>query len=118
MDMQLAHDIAERADIDLFGPVQARQGTRRQVGFVCQADTVGPVEIADLDKARFLRHQDQPRIAGIVHEQDTAQAETAETGRIGGQPRVRFEYRHLKAFPLNPAGSGDCICPTGGPANR
>ena len=73
MDMQLPHDVAERARIDLGAAGHVLQRLRHHVGLEGQHGLVERRQVVDLLDARPLRHQHQPRPAAVVHQPEFAQ---------------------------------------------
>ena len=78
MDVQLAHDIAERADIDLVDARWLR--TKRDAAAISSisAARASGVEIDDLDEIRSAAGRGSARDSGVVHQQQARQREIAD----------------------------------------
>src|SRR6185312_12440836 len=63
VDVQLAHDIAQRAQIELVAGHHRAQCTGSEVCLAPQGDLLVLAQVVDLDQAAAARHQDQPAIA-------------------------------------------------------
>lgn len=91
MDMQLPHLVADSPDIELFRPYHLLQGMAGCGDFLHQHGAVRGIEIHQLDQIRLLRHQHQPREAGIVQQQDAREAKPDNGQGILVQLRVEGE---------------------------
>lgn len=89
--MQLRHEIAERADVQLVARRHVPQRVRRAAQLRHQQRTVVLDEIRDLDRLLAHRHENEPREPRIVHQQRGAEIEIAHRRGIGGKARVEVE---------------------------
>ena len=88
MDMQLRHHIAQGADIELGDAGQASHDLAARA-------TISSINTARSAAGRSMisttsvpaRHQHQPGIARIVHQQHTAERPVGDEGRVGCQAR-------------------------------
>ena len=82
MHVQLRHLISERGDIELFALGDIFQRARRCGDFAEQLHLRILLEIDEFDEAGQARHQDQPRIVGVVRQQRAGKREVADRNRV------------------------------------
>lgn len=93
MHVKLPDDVAERADIDLFGAGRLLQARRHQIGLEGQHRLVERSQFEDLLYVGALGYEDQPRPAPIVHQPHLAQPERADRDAVALKSLVKREGR-------------------------
>ena len=73
VDMELGHEIAEGGDIHLVGLEVHRHQMGDVARFMDELDLILMLEFINFAQAGALGHEDQPRVIGIVHQQDAAE---------------------------------------------
>jgi GNAT superfamily N-acetyltransferase len=86
--MKLRHDIADRRDIELVAPGHVLEHTGEERDLFHQLVLLRVVEVDDLDGAGVARHQDEPRIVGVVHEQHARERQIADRNGVAGKLRI------------------------------
>src|SRR5690606_3496000 len=71
---------------------------RGQVDLVGEAVPLLRVEVDELDRPGHARYQDQPRVVGIVHQPQFAQAEGSHRMGVLGQLRIQVPGFHGAAY--------------------
>ena len=102
MDMQLAHDVAERAGLILVQPVDPLQRLRRPCWSRRSASPGRAASGRGFPRCRALRHQHQPRPAAVVHERAVRTAPATSRLAVGFEP-------WSSANPALAAGSMGCF---------
>src|SRR5512132_2923640 len=92
MDVQLRHQVAECREVELVGPKRLRNRPGYQGDLLDQRQPVGFRQLEDLAGAFPLRHQDEPRIRRVVHQQQLAQAETTEADGVSSEAGMQVEH--------------------------
>ncbi len=89
--MKLRNGIAQSPYI-YFAALRCRLHKLGRMGnFTPQLRLLFRGEIKDLGQAISLRHQDEPGIAAIVHQQDRTQWPVANPDSVGGKARIKRE---------------------------
>ena len=73
MDVQLRNDIAQRANVDLVGVHYPLQRSGHRFNFLEQDGALGSRQVMQVTQILDSRHEDAPRKAVVVHEQQFAQ---------------------------------------------
>src|SRR4029077_1616466 len=89
MHMQLWHLVPQRGDIELVALGDAFQRTRRCGDFTEQLHLRILLEIDELYETGQARHQDQPRIVGVVRQQRTSKRQVADRNCVLRELRVQ-----------------------------
>jgi hypothetical protein len=89
MHVQLRHLISERSDVELVTPSDAFQRARRCSDFAEQLHLRVFFKIDELDEAGQARHQDQPRVVGVVREQRAGKRQVADRNRVLRELRMQ-----------------------------
>src|SRR3546814_3501419 len=69
VDVELRHQVAERADVDLVGREARLKGAGGAADLLGELLPCAAVEVMDLLEVRAARHQDEPGIDLVVHQQ-------------------------------------------------
>jgi hypothetical protein len=85
MQVELADDIAERADIDLVRPHVTPQESRCATCLVHQLRLAREPKIDQFDHPFPPWHKDKPRPAGVVHQQRPGERPVANDKRVGAR---------------------------------
>lgn len=89
--MQLPHDVAQCADVEFVAGCRLAQHSRGLLYFLPKRSPCFVRQIEYLHAAGYSWHQDQPRIARVVHQQYVAQGKGSDVVRIGLESRVQRE---------------------------
>ncbi|KAG1388902.1 hypothetical protein G6F59_015761 [Rhizopus arrhizus] len=85
VEMQLAHDVAQRADVDLLHAVGALQGLAGAVELGAQLVLLLAVQLDPLGHPGQARYQHQPGESFVVHQPHLRQRSFGHQHAIGGQ---------------------------------
>lgn len=89
--VQLRHHVAERRDVELVPAEVRHQRAPQQRRFRPETCQVGRREVVDLAQSGPARHQDQPRVVPVPHQQHTAQRQVTHHRAIGRERRMQLE---------------------------
>jgi hypothetical protein len=108
MHVDLADDIAERADIDFVRPGVSLEKARGVSRLLDQLRPIAGVEVGKLNQPVAPRDQDESGPAGVVHQQDARERHVADNERIAGESFVeRKAHAHQTSLaPLAGRGPG------------
>lgn len=93
--VELADHIAQVSDIHLVRTEGVLEHLCQQRGLAPQRLLVIDIELEQLGDILPPRHQDEPRIAGIVHQQQAAEGKVAEQQGVLLQPGIQSEHTDL-----------------------
>jgi len=94
MHVQLRHQIAERADIDLRSTADGLQQSSGPCNLFDQHAAIRFGKVEQFDGIVSTRHKDEPRVTRIVHQQDARKRPIGYGRRVGCQARMKNELGH------------------------
>jgi len=83
MHVQLRHQIAERAYVDLRGTADALQQSSGPCDLFDQHAAIRSGKVEQFDCIVSTRHKDEPRVTRIVHQQDARKRPIGYGRRVG-----------------------------------
>lgn len=104
VDVQLRNDIAQRANVDLVGIHYPLQRSGHRFNFLEQDGALGSRQVMQLTQILDTRHEDAPRKAVVVHEQQFAQRQPGYRHAISCQPRMQGKCQ-AGSVPFHPVTS-------------
>jgi len=94
MHMQLRHQIAERADIDLRSSADRHQQSSCPCDLFDQHTAIWFGKVEQFDGIVSTWHKDEPRVTRIVHQQDARKRPIGYGRRVACQARMKRELGH------------------------
>ena len=88
VQVQLRHLVAERRDIQLVAAERLHQERGKVTGLAQQLQAVVVGELVDFPYIFAVRHENEPGVIAIVHQQQTTQRIAPQRMAIGAQLRV------------------------------
>lgn len=88
VDMQLRNHVAQCRDIELVCMKYPFKGNGQLHGFVQQAVTIGMLQFMNFTNICASRHQDEPGVSAVVHQQKPGKREIADSYCIGRELRM------------------------------
>ena len=104
MQVKLAHDVAERADIDLVGLRMRLAESGGQSRLFNEPRAVARLEVRQLDEAFAPGDQNELGPARVVHQQHARERQVGDGERVPCEPLVEREAHADHACPCGPLG--------------
>lgn len=93
VQMQLGYQVTQGSNIHLARLKEVRQGFRQETGFMHELLAIIQRQMVDLRHPGAARHQNEPGVVGIVHQQQPTQGKITHRQGIGCQPRIQFKFK-------------------------
>ncbi len=94
MHMQLGNDVAKRSDVELVERTKLAQRSVDPMDFTEQLMLPSAIEVSQFDQTLQTWNQDQPGVASIVHQQNSAQVQIGYDETVASQTFVENERHH------------------------